>query len=381
MKLVLGSYHLDVPGGAVTYLHTVADHLQRLGHDVTAFTRRAGPVAESMGDRGLAVVGPDALPDECDAVLVQDAPCAYELAERYPSAPQVFVCHGDQLPLEVPPQVPGVVSAIVVMNERMRTRVEAGGLDVEVVRLRQPIDYMRFRPAGELRAPPRRAVLLGNNLDGARRELVVGALERLGIGWEQIGHRGTVVTDPAQALAEADIVIGYGRSVVEGMSAGCAAYVYEYADDGWVTRDTYPALEANGFAGTAFDRAADAERLHRDLQAYDPTMGRVNRELIGEHHSALDHANELAGLLARHAPRRTPADTGTEIARLVRLQWETHVQAMFFQSRLLRMTERATAAERERDEAVAELHGLRRERRYRLAHAMLYPFDRLRRRR
>ena len=381
MKLVLGSYHLDVPGGAVTYLQTVADHLQRLGHDVTAFTRKTGPISDAMGDRGIAVVRPGELPDECDAVLVHDAPCAYELAERYPTAPQVMVCHGDQLALEVPPQVPGIVSAIVVMNERMRARIEAGGLDVEVVRLNQPIDFDRFRPAGELRDPPRRAVLLGNYLNGARRDLIVGALERHGIAWEQIGHRGTVVTDPARRLAEADIVIGYGRSILEGMAAGCAAYVYEFADDGWVTRDSWAAMEADGFAGSAFDRAADAELLHRDLEAYDPAMGLTNRELIGEQHSAFDHATELAGLLGRLAPRRTPADTRSEMARLVRLQWEAHVQSMHFQSALLKTTERAVVAEKRADDMAAELEHLKGERRYRLAQALMYPVDRLRRRR
>lgn len=381
MKLVAGSYYLDVPGGAVTYFHTVADHLQRLGHDVTAFTRTPGSLADSLGDRGIAVVGPEGLPDEADAVLVHDAPCSYELAERYPSVPQVFVCHGDQHAFELPPQVPGVVSAVVVMNERMRARMEACGLDVEVVRLRQPIDHQRFRPAGELSGPPRRAVLLGNYLDGARRELIVGALERRGIRWRQLGHRGEVVTDPVQALAEADVVIGWGRSILEGMSAGCAAYVYEWADDGWVTRDSYPALEANGFAGTAFERTADPDLLDRDLRAYDPVMGLANRELIGEHHSAFDHANALAGLLGGLAPRHTPADTRGEIARLVRLQWETQVRSMRFEAELLRMTQRATEAEGRADDAEAALRDLKQERRYRLTQRALLPFDRLRGRR
>lgn len=381
MKLVLGSYYLDVPGGAVTYFSTVADHLQRLGHDVTAFTRNPGPIADALGDRGIAVAGPGELPDECDAVLVHDAICAYELAERYPTAPQAFVCHGDQNTLDVPPQVPGVVSAIVVLNDRMLARVEAGGLDVEVVRLRQPIDFHRFRPAGEPRQPPRRAVLLGNYLDGARRELIVGALERAGVEWEQIGHRSTVSPDPAPALAEADVVVGYGRSILEGMSAGCAAYVFEFADDGWVTRESYPALEANGFAGSAFERAADQDRLVRDLQAYDPAMGRTNRELVGEHHSAFDHATQLAALLGRLAPRRTPADTRSEIARLVRLQWETQMRSARFEAELLHKTRRAMAAEQQAQETAVELRDLRRERRYRLAHALLYPVDRLRGRR
>jgi hypothetical protein len=224
-------------------------------------------------------------------------------------------------------------------------------------------------------------VLLGNYLAGARRDLIFGALERLGIEWQQIGHHGEVVADPAPALAQADIVVGYGRSILEGMAAGCAAYVYEFADDGWVTRESYPTLEANGFAGTAFDRAADLEQLVRDLRAYDPGMGLANRELAGQHHSAFEHATELAALLGSLAPRRTPADTRSETARLVRLQWEAHVRAMHFQSQLIRMAERARDAERQAHEAAVELRDLKAERRYRLAHAMLAPLDRFRRRR
>jgi hypothetical protein len=203
----------------------------------------------------------------------------------------------------------------------------------------------------------------------------------MGVEWQQLGRRGEVVADPAAALAEADIVVGYGRSILEGMAAGCAAYVYEFDDDGWVTRETYSEMEANGFAGTAFERTVDLERLVGDLQGYDPAMGVTNRELAGRHHSAFAHATELAALLGGLAPRRTPADTRSETARLVRLQWEAHMRAMHFQSQLMRMAERARDAERQAHEAAVELRDLRRERRYRLAHAVMAPFDRLRGRR
>ena len=102
MRLVLGSYYLNLPGGAVSYFVTVAEQLQRLGHDVVAFTRETGPMAEWLSDRGIAVVEPGDLPEECDAVLVQDALCGYELAERFPRAPQVFVSHGAEYDMEVP---------------------------------------------------------------------------------------------------------------------------------------------------------------------------------------------------------------------------------------------------------------------------------------
>jgi hypothetical protein len=379
VRLVLGSYYLNLPGGAVSYFATVAEQLQRLGHDVVAFTRETGPMADVLDGRGLAVVGSGSLPEECDAVLVQDAPCSYELAERYPRAPQVFVSHGAEYDMELPPQVPDVVGAIVVMNDRVRARVEATGLDCEIVRLRQPVDFARFTARLPARPRPRLAVLLGNYLGGSRRDLVTGALERAGIEWRQLGRKGEIVTDPERLLAEADIVVGYGRSILEGMSCGCAAYVFEYSVDGWVTAETYEAMEADGFAGTAFPDITDPGRLERDLAAYDPEMGRVNRELTATRHNMFEHANELAALLKRLAPRAPEARQAAEMARIVRMHWDAHLAARFYESKLDGLHRRAVAAEERALEAEGRVAEIKSSTRYRLATRLAAPVERARR--
>lgn len=388
MRLVLGAYYLNLPGGAVTYFATVAEHLQRLGHDVTVFTRETGPMSARLEDRGLDVVGPWGLPESCDAILVQDAPCAYELAERYPEVPQLFVSHGAEFDVEVPPQVPGVVGTVVVLNDRVRRRVEATALDVEVVRLRQPIDFTRFAPRRAARRPPREAVLLGNYLGGARRAAVTDALDAAGIAWRQLGRTGELSHDPAVALGEADLVVGYGRSVLEAMSAGCAAYVDEFSADGWVTAESYPALEADGFAGTATGDPPELGRLGRELAAYDPAMGAVNRELVVTRHSPFDHANRLAELLAALAPRPPERAVTAEMSRLVRLEWEAQLRAGFherhaneMQRRAAAAEERAVEAERRALEAEGRLGEIKGSARYRLAQRLTAPLDAIRRRR
>ena len=95
-----------------------------------------------------------------------------------------------------------------------------------------------------------------------------------------MGARSASHPRPELEIADADIVVGYGRSALEGMAAGKAVYVYDHGGgDGWVTAESYPALEANGFAGSATDDVIDKERLRADLLAYDADMGLVNREL------------------------------------------------------------------------------------------------------
>ena len=158
MELVLSTNGLLAAGGSETYLLTVAGHLQRLGHGVTVQANELAPelVEEHPGLR----FGP--LPDRCDAVLVQDAICACQLAERYPGTPQVFVAHSTVHDVQLPPQVPGLCPAAVAMNDRVAARLRALAVAPRVARLRQPVDLDVFGPRVPPRARAARVLALGN---------------------------------------------------------------------------------------------------------------------------------------------------------------------------------------------------------------------------
>src|SRR4051812_28835589 len=107
-------------GGSETYAVTVSDHLQRLGHDVWLFGHEHGrstAAAERLGVR-VARVEED-LPAEPDVLLVQDGAVACDLAARHPTVPQVFVAHSDIFDLQLPPQLPGLVAAVVALYDRV----------------------------------------------------------------------------------------------------------------------------------------------------------------------------------------------------------------------------------------------------------------------
>lgn len=399
MEIILGEYALSAPGGAQTYALTLADHLQRIGHGVTLFTLEDGGFADHAREQGLRVVGRAELPDVCDAIVVQDGACAYELAERFPTVPQAFVMHSAEFEVELPPQVAGIAGAVLVMNDRVEGRARAMALDAEIVRLRQPIDPMRFRARRHARERPRTAVLLGNALAGPRRDLITGALEAAGISWTQLGASGSGMTyEPERALGEADIVVGYGRAVLEGMSCGCAAYVYDLGLDGWVTDESYAAIEADGFAGLATAAVATPERIAADLARYTPALGVAARELVSLHHSAYHHTNAVVGVLARLAPTVHPPEAADELARLVRVQWQRErVALQTTRGQHDQIEELRRWVDSLHDEvakltgdleiahaALAELHGVpaprapAARRRYRLADAVLRPLDLLR---
>jgi hypothetical protein len=119
------------------------------------------------------------------------------------------------------------------------------------------------------------------------------------------------------------VVIGQGRSILEAMACGRAAWVYGPTfGDGWVTPDSYPALEADGFRGRATDAVLNGDSFIRGLNHYDPSMGTANRKLARLHHSPHEHAVELVEALESAPAGRAVDAPLRELARALRVQYE-----------------------------------------------------------
>jgi hypothetical protein len=376
MRLTLATRQLG-RGGSESYLIAVAAELQRLGHVVTVHAVTGGPSEERLEALGVAVQLGEAPPNERpDAVLNQDAGRVFALASAHPGVPQVFVAHSELFDLQLPPQEPGVVAAVVVMNDRVEGRVRALAAAPPIVRLRQPIDTERFAARETIRDRPARALALSNYVRGERLALLRSAWEPAGVEVLAAGEEAVPTDEPELLIGDVDIVVGKGRALLEGMSCGRAAYLFDSAGcDGWVTPDSYPTLEADAFAGQATGRAGTPAVLAADLAAYHPGMGTANRDLVIAHHGVRRHTQRLVDLLegALGASAAPPSDPARfeELDRLTRAQW--------------RLEDRAAGLARENDrlharilELEAEAEALRRTRRYRVATAIGRPLDTLR---
>jgi hypothetical protein len=200
-----------------------------------------------------------------------------------------------------------------------------------------------------------------------------------------VSEGGEATLSPEEYLCRSDVVLGCGRSALEAMACGRAVYVLGHLGaDGWVTPETYAALEQDGFAGRGSKRVTDTDELRTELRSYDAAMGLANQSLAVRHHDAGSHAAGLVAALRDLAPesRARSADGSLrEMSRLVRLEWQTEQRALTFEHRL-------REAERERIDGLREIERLHGElekvlsgRRYRLAQTLARPLDLLRRRR
>lgn len=353
MRLLLATNHLGL-GGSESYLLTVAEQLDRLGHEAVVFTSEPGDGTEVARERGVEIVEESELSGGFDAALVQDVAVAYLLADLYPATPRLFVAHSSKFDLQAPPQLDGMVGAVVALNDRVARRMRSFATAVEVVRMSQPIDVERFSPRGPLPETPRRALLFSNNPNADRVAMIEGACAEVGVELLRLGGASGHTTDTGPALAGVEIVIGYGRSVLEGMACGRAAYVYDWkGGDGWVTAESYAAIESDGLAGGATGEVADRATLTRHLREYSATMGPVNHDLVIKHHRAAVHAQELLGLIEGLAPprprQRTPFQ---EMARLARLEWRAKLEAAELARGTTYLRGLLDAAEKECDKAM-----------------------------
>lgn len=382
-------------GGTETYTLTVATELERLGHVVSIYSPNHGPMAEHARSQGVNVVRWQELPRSWDVLICSDAATCHELAGRCHDAVRIFVAHSVDFMLQAPPQLGDRCHAVVVLNDRVRRAMEARAWHAPIVRLRQPIDFHRFNGIGSGRSPARTAAVVSNYVKGSRAELIESACRANGLEVRWIGDEGNRTPSPELAIADADVVVGLGRCVLEAMAAGRAAYVYGViGGDGWVTPESYPAMEADGFAGTSASSVViDEARLADDLRSWREDMGQVNRDLAHAYHAAREHAVELVNLArGLHAPPPVEPSFGEELAHLVRLQWQSEGQAfanLGEVSRLSSLLAQAQASMTDLEGAArvldgaaraaeARLDALRSSRRWRLACRIASPLDRLR---
>lgn len=378
--------------GTESYMLTVAEQLQRTGHEAAIYAPNLGPMADFARTRGVKVLDRHELPDSCELILPQDAATCLEMAARYAEAKVIYVAHSAVHMLQTPPQIPGAYDALVVLNDRMLAW--AGGLAhaERVVRLRQPVDMNRFRLSHPHQTGPPRVLVLSSYPFGSRVDQLTAACRRVGV---QLRWLTQITATPEREIATADAVIGLGRSALDAMAASRAVLVLgTVGADGWVTPESYPRLEADGFSGRSSDTMLDPDAVAEQLAAWNPVMGNVNRDLVARHHDVRDHARELIALAGELVDRPAVRIRGpeSEMARLVRLEWQRTSDLVTARFENHQLASERELQEHEAQVLRAQIAGLRGDlertvetleqvfasRRWRVGVALTRPLDRLR---
>lgn len=333
MRILYTNQALDGRGGSESYLETVIDELLKLGHEVHAWSFRLGPVAERLSNLGCRVHGELSDIGTVDIIHAQHAPAAVAARAQFPDVPLVFASHSYALDIEDPPAA-SAPAALLAFNDPVMARLRASrlGEQVPIHRLRQPVPLDPVEPNRiPIRDRLHRALLVAPRVT-ARRTLLEEACRLTGTRLH-VYEPDDPTDDPTTAMMNADAVFGSGRTALEAMALGRAAFIFaESGSAGFVTADSYPTLEAQGFT-PAVAEPATLENIVGQLRLYQPEIGTMGRELAGRHHMARTHVIELLDIyrsvIEQGPPPPTDPDAAADLAALLQRDFELSQRARF----------------------------------------------------
>lgn len=318
MRIVIATDGLSARGGIHSYLDAVLGELVALDHEVHVVAPVFGR-PETISGAG-AVMHSDLadVPRPVDGVIAFFDFSALEARAAFPDVPLLQVSHGSWYAQDAPTALVEPCAAIALSDpslERLEQSVlaEAG---VPIVRLTQPADFRTPPPPNVLPDSPAHAVIVAHRL-ATRREPLLRELRERGIHTYAVG--GAAYTeDVLDHVLAADVVVGIGRVIVEGMATGRACLVLDEVGGGaWLTPETYPEFEASGFfLGPGMGVAP--EDLGALIDGYRPELGRAGRELALAHHAPAAHAARLIALLRAAGPPQTTFDPAALLAEAAR---------------------------------------------------------------
>ena len=276
MRILLTNNAMNHLYGTESWVLSVGKELLRRGHSVEVFTLHKG-LASGLAERmGIPVKGPpDDVGEDFDLALMNHS-------STWPYVPtyvkRIFTTHGVKSSLEEPPKT-GIWKAVTVAVSEESAR---GIYQV----IRGGIDLCRFRPVRPINPEPRTVLYLSHPHYAGGIKLVEEACRISGFRFICLKTE-TVV--PEVLIQEADVVVGFGRSLIEAMGCGRVVvsgdnrthYMDGFHGGGMVTPDNFDVLKRDSFTGrTSGQKNFTPETLTEEFRRYHPEYGQLLRERI-----------------------------------------------------------------------------------------------------
>lgn len=189
----------------------------------------------------------------------------HEILVKYVDVPTIFVSHGSMEKLYYPEYKH---EYHIGVSDRVTEFVEC---DETVY---NGVNTSKFFPYTDINVKPQSALYLCRyDVPKTLKE----AFSVLGLDL----HHGRVMPNVAEMIMNVDFVIGYGRSVYEGMSCGRPTLIYgENGCDGWVNEWNFQELLRGNCSGWYTQCIYNVDGLVDMIKNYDFRQGKINRRLI-----------------------------------------------------------------------------------------------------
>lgn len=311
MKILMTNHQLMGYAGTEVFTYTVAKLLIQKGHEVTVYSPFLGETSKLFGEIGVRVFDTTAdLPDDFDLAHIHHNVTAYEIRQRYPNLPIIYVVHGIKHPLEHLPATDLAVSFWLSTSNGIYNHMLNSGIPADkVMLLRNPVDEDKFTPGEPLPETPRKALMISNKVDERTENIIREACSSLGISIQFIGSRfHTVPNEQIPGLIrQHEIVFSLGRGVIETMFCERVPIVFDAeGGDGMVTPENFGEIIKHNFSSRRYKLQFTAAELADEIRKYKPEFGAQLRELALQQFSADSQVERLIGVYEKYIGSPVP---------------------------------------------------------------------------
>jgi len=292
MRIIISSYTLD-RSGVPTYTLALYNELIRRGHDVLVYSPVSGELAKQMNSvtdlKGI---------EAPDIILAQHKTCAIKLKNAFPNVPMILLTHGIEPEEEQPPRID--IDHYIPVNEQNAENLISQYVDPDKITIiRDFIDTGEFKPVKPLADKPK-VLFISNYKKWRAWQDLTKACSILGLEFEAVGSPYGRSRNVAETINNADLVITWGRGILEAMACGRPAISYnKRMGAGYITPEVYMENRTYNFGGVRSRYTFNVEGLMEEIKKYNPEDGAVNRELIMEYHDSRKCVDQIEEVISR----------------------------------------------------------------------------------
>lgn len=286
--------------GSSTYTFTLASELRKKSHMVDVFTLFGGALLKKFKEKKIKVFRDlkKIKNKNYDCILAQHSIPALLIRSIFQNTPMIHISHGI-LPknsfLEFPSSIDVNIQKYIAVSEEVRDNLLKNfAVPREKIKIiRNFVDTRRFFPKTKINNYPKRILLISNKIDKESYTIIKKACRINHAKLTVIGFNKSTI-DIENYINNSDLVISLGRGILEAMSCGRAALVFDCKKgDGIITANNIDEIKRNNFSGRMYNISFNETSLDKEIAKYNKNMGEVNRKLILNNYSADKKVEEL----------------------------------------------------------------------------------------
>lgn len=331
MRILLGNNTLSILGGSETWTLTLARHLKKLGHEVVCYSPRLGFVSDlleaegmnsfadlpSNGIRPFSIVLEPEFDPRFDLIIANHHDIVTALRARFPDTMIISTIHGvqhlmegargDKVPAPEHPAI-GKADVFVSVSEEVQAKLMSDYQQDSLI-VRNFFDIPHFNTKRVATPGKPKNILFNTNYatkDDQDTKIMAAVARHFGARLLAVGANFVAAKDIRVALEDADVVVGMGRSALEGACAERLVLVHgRWGTGGVLNAANVQGLRACNFSGR--NSGGDfftVERLIEEIEAnYNPeTIAWGHEYVLREHNVELAAQKYLAFAGASRTP-------------------------------------------------------------------------------